>query len=169
VVEVNYSPPQPINSSFILADFNCGEVLLDNWLKHKALKNERNNASRTYVVCVDNVVVAYYSLHTGSIQHSVLSGKFKRNMPNPIPALVMGRLAVDIKHQGVGLSTDLIREVYLKSLKAAEITGIAVLVVNALNLKVVGFYEKFGFVPSKSDPLLLIKSIAQIKASYKAK
>lgn len=155
--------------SFIVADFNCGEVSLDNWLTEKALKNEVGNASRTYVVCVEDVVVAYYSLHTGSVQHAVVTAKLKRNMPDPLPALVMGRLAVDIKHQGNNLAVDLIKEVYLKAIQASELVGIKVLLVNALNERIVSFYEKFGFIQSKTDPLLLFKSLAEIQVSYRAR
>ena len=80
--------------------------------------------------------------------------------------MVLGRLAVDLEHQGNDLSLDMIQEVYLKAYKLSELAGIKVLVVNALNEKIVNYYKKFGFIPSKTDPLLLLKSLAEIKASY---
>lgn len=161
-----YSIPQSISPDHFVEDFDCGEETLNTWLKKKALKNEIENNSRTTVICVENKVVAYYSICTGCVYHKDLSRKYKQNSPDPIPSLVLGRLAVDLEHQGNDLSLDMIQEVYLKAYKLSELVGIKVVVVNALNEKIVNYYKKFGFVPSKTDPLLLLKSLAEIKASY---
>lgn len=163
-----YLAPQPINSQHILESFDCGEESMNAWLKNKALNNEINNNSRTSVVCVENKVIAYYSLCTGCVYHENLSRKFKHRSPDRIPSLVLGRLAIDIEYQGQGLSKDLIKEIYIKTFKLSRIVAMKVLVVNALNLEIVGFYQKLGFTPSKTDPLLLLKSVEQIQAECEA-
>lgn len=163
-----YPAPQPINSTHLVGDFDCGEESMNNWLKNKALNNEINNNSRTSVVCVENTIIAYYSLCTGCIYHKNLSRKFKHRSPDPIPSLVLGRLAIDLKYQGQGLSKDLIKEIYIKTFKLSQIVAMKVLVVNALNSEIVSFYQKLGFVLSKTDPLLLLKSVDQIQADCKA-
>lgn len=165
---IKYLAPQRISSEHLVADFDCGEISLNDWLKQRALKNDLTDASRTYVVCHENKVVAYYSLHLGSIQQSDAVRKIKRNMPNPIPAIVLGRLAVDINHQGRGLARALIKDMFLRAIKVAEIAGTKAVLVKALNENVAIFYQSFGFVRSKTDPLLLMKSISEVRTSFES-
>ncbi len=162
---VKYSPPQRISKELLTENFDCGETSLNDWLKKRALKNDLGDASRTYVVCCDHKVVAYYSLNLGCIQHSESVRKIKRNMPDPIPAIVLGRLAVDASHQGKGLARALIKDMFLRAIQVSELAGTKAVLVKALNDKVTAFYQFFGFVPSKTDPLLLMKAIAEVRAS----
>ena len=162
---VKYSPPQSISPEHILENFDCGETSLNDWLRKRALKNDLSDASRTYVVCSENVVVAYYSLHLGCIQNSQAVRKIKRNMPDPIPAIVLGRLAVDRLHQGKGLARALIKDMFLRAIQVSDLAGTKAVLVKALNEKVTAFYQSFGFVQSKTDPFLLMKAIAEVRAS----
>ena len=180
---VKYSPPQRISKEHIVENFDCGETSLNDWLKKRAVKNDLGDASRTYVVCCEKIVVAYYSLHLGCIQHSEAISlgarslgdetspgshrKIKRNMPDPIPAIVLGRLAVDASHQGKGLARALIKDMFLRAIQVSDLAGTKAVLVKALNDKVIAFYQSFGFVPSKTDPLLLMKAIAEVRASFK--
>lgn len=163
---VNYSSPQRISPEHIVEHFDCGELSLNDWLKKRALKNDLGDASRTYVVCYDSTVVAYYSLHLGCSQHSQAVRKIKRNMPDPIPAIVLGRLAVDINHQGKGLARALIKDIFLRAIQVSDLAGTKVVLVKALNENVTSFYQSFGFVQSKTDPLLLMKAISEVRASF---
>ncbi len=163
--KVKYSPPQRISSEHILENFDCGEENLNDWLKKRALKNDVGDASRTYVVCCDKVVVAYYSLHLGCIQHIEAVRKIRRNMPDPIPAIVLGRLAVDINHQGCGLAKALMKDMFLRAIQVSDLAGTKAVLVKALNERVTAFYQTFGFVQSKTDPLLLMKAISEVRAS----
>ena len=164
---VTYSPPQRICSELLSENFDCGENSLNDWLKKRALKNDLADASRTYVVCCDRTIVAYYSLHLGCIQHSEAVRKIKRNMPDPIPAIVLRRLAVDINHQGKGLARALIKDMFLRAIQVSDLAGTKAVLVKALNDRVTAFYQSFGFVQSKTDPLLLMKAIAEVRASFK--
>ena len=164
---VKYSSPQRISGEHIVENFDCGETSLNDWLKKRALKNDLGDASRTYVVCCDDKVVAYYSLHLGCIQHSEAVRKIKRNMPDPIPAIVLGRLAVDASHQGKGLARALIKDMFLRAIQISDLAGTKAVLVKVLNDKVTAFYQSFGFVQSKTDPLLLMKAISEVRASFK--
>ncbi|MGL4883330.1 MAG: GNAT family N-acetyltransferase [Waterburya sp.] len=163
---VNYSPPQRIKPEHKLDDFDCLEPFLNDWLKKRALKNDLQDASRTYVVCYSDQIVAYYSLHLGCIKHSEAMGKIKRNMPEPIPAIVLGRLAVDVNHQGKGIARALIKDMFLRALQVSELAGTKAVLVKALNEKVTLFYQSFGFIQSKTDPLLLMKAISEVRVSF---
>jgi GNAT superfamily N-acetyltransferase len=165
---VKYSPPLRILREHLVENFDCSEISLNDWLKKRALKNDLGDASRTYVVCCDNIVVAYYSLHLGCIQHIQAVNKIKRNMPDPIPAIVLGRLAVDKLHQEKGLARALIKDMFLRAIQVADLAGTRAVLVKALNDKVISFYQSFGFVQSKTDPLLLMKTIAEVRASFDA-
>jgi GNAT superfamily N-acetyltransferase len=160
------SPPQRLKPEHKFDDFDCQEQSLNDWLKNRAIKNDLADASRTYVVCCGDRVVAYYSTHLGSIEHSEVSAKVKRNMPNPMPAFVLGRLAVDENYQKRGIGKALIKDMFLKALEVSERAGTKVVLVEALHENAMRFYESFGFVRSKTNPLLLMKLIAEVRASF---
>ncbi len=152
--------PEPIADRHVLAGFESGQPTLDSWLAARALKNERDGASRTYVVCDDGAVSAYYCLAAGSVQHRDVPGRIRRNMPDPIPVMLMGRLAVARSHQGRGIARGLVRDAVLRTLKAAEIAGIRALLVHALDEDAASFYRHLGFLESPVDPLVLALPLA---------
>lgn len=150
-------PPEPLSADHDLQGFACGRPSLDDWLKERALKNQASGASRTYVVCEGNAVVAYYCLATGAVAARQAPGKVRRNMPDPIPAMVLGRLAVDTRMQGRCLGRALLKDAILRTLKAAEIAGIRCLLVHALDEPAADFYRRNGFLDSPIiDPLVLM-------------
>ena len=152
--------PEPINKSHDIGEFNCGINSLDHWLKARALKNEKNNASRSYVVTHNEIVVGYYSLATGSIESSEVPGRIKRNMPSPIPIMILGRLAVDIKYQDKKLGKGLLKDAVLKTIFISEQVGLKGLLVHALNDNARYFYKAHGFIEMPHNPLKLILPIA---------
>ena len=152
--------PEPIQDYHQVDSFCNGEPSLDDWLRQHALKNEILGASRTFVACTkkeDNQkVVGFYALAAGSVAHSQVSSKTKRNMPNPISVLVLGHLAVDNQSQGHGLSASLLQDAVLRSKAAAEHIGARVLFVHALSDDAKRFYKYFGFQPSPVDERTLM-------------
>ena len=158
-------PPEKLNSSHQFNNFDSGNPLLDNWLKEQALVNELSGASRTYVVCVDQVVVGYYCLANGAVTHRSAPGKIKRNMPDPIPVMLIGRLAVDHCWQNRGIGKGLLKDAILRTLAAAEIAGIRAIVVHAISPEAKQFYERFNFIPSPQEPMLLMLKIDNAIAS----
>lgn len=141
--------PEPIQAYHQLESFCSGETSLDEWLRQRALKNEILGASRTFVACTENKeekkVVGYYALAAGSVAHSRVSSKTKRNLPNPIPVLVLGRLAVDNHWQGHGLGASLLQDAVFRSKAAAKHIGARAILVHALSEDAKHFYEYFGF------------------------
>lgn len=156
------SAPTPLTASHHVADFDCGEATLDHWLKHRTLRNEGRGASRTYVVCADDQVVAYYCLATGSIASELAPGRVRRNMPDPIPIMVLGRLAVDLAWQRHGLGIALLRDALLRTLQVSEMVGVKALVVHALSDAAVRFYEIHGFHPSPTSERTLFLPISEV-------
>ncbi len=126
--------PCPIASTHHITSFDCGKATLNNWLQHRAIKNENSKASRTFVTCEDkdNTVIGYYSLAVGAIAREETSGKVRRNMPDPIPVMVLGRLAVDINWQGKHIGAGMLKDVIQRTLIVAEQAGIRALLVHAL-------------------------------------
>lgn len=157
------TPPEKICSGHNLEDFDSGEPVLDDWLKRRALRNEASGASRTYVVCSGGRVVGYYALAVGAVESASASGRVKRNMPNPIPVMVIGRLAVDQDHQGRGMGRALLRDGVLRIVQAADIAGIRAILVHALTEDAKKFYERCGFHPSPVDPMTLMITLADAK------
>ncbi len=98
------SVPQPLTAAYLLNDFDCGEHTLDEWLKHRPMSNQLNGASRTFVVVdEENRVYGYYAMAAGAVSHQLATSAVRRNMPDPVPVMVLGRLAVDRRAQGINL------------------------------------------------------------------
>jgi GNAT superfamily N-acetyltransferase len=153
------SAPEKLNAAHNLSQFLCGEPELDHWLKRRALPNEESGASRTYVVCIGRQVVGYYALAAGAVAHMDAPGRVRRNMPNPIPVMVIGRLGVDLKFQGRGIGSALLRDAVLRTVQAAEIAGIRAILVHAISESAKRFYEKMGFMPSPTNPMTLMIAV----------
>ena len=148
--------PEPLRANHDLSRFDSGRRVLDEWLRNRALGNEAPGASRTYVVCEGARVLAYYSLATGSVEHSHAPGRVRRNMPDPIPVMILGRLAVDVSVQDQGVGRGLLRDAILRTLNAAEIAGIRAILVHALDETAAAFYRTNGFLDSPIDPSTLM-------------
>lgn len=132
---------------------------MDDWLKRRARANQISGASRTYVVAQSGKVIAYYSLASGALALYEAPGSLKRNMPDPIPMAILGRLAVDQSWQGRGLGVALLRDAVERTQAASEILGIRGLLVHALSDQAKAFYEHYGFVASPVRPMTLVMSL----------
>lgn len=162
------SPPEPIQVSHQLKDFDCGIDVLNRWLKQQALKNEQSGASRSYVVCHGNRVVGYYALSTGSIEHTGLPGKLRRNMPDPIPVLVLGRLAVDSVWQTQHIGRGLLKDAVLRACMVAEHVGVSALLVHCLSEEAKQYYLRHGFMESSIAPMTLLLRLKDALAYFRS-
>jgi GNAT superfamily N-acetyltransferase len=151
--------PEPLAPDHELDHFESGVASLDEWLRRRARRNEAEGASRTFVVCAGRRVVGYYSLAAGSILRSAASGNVRRNMPDPVPVLLLGRLAVDRAWHGKGLGADLLSDAVLRTIGAAESVGVRAILVQAASEDAKNFYEKHGFRPSPLEPMTLMITI----------
>lgn len=153
------SAPEHLTAEHDLAAFDSGVPALDDWLKRHALANEQGGGSRTYVVCAGGRVVGYYALATGGVAHAAATGRVRRNMPDPVPVMVLGRLAVDRAYQDRGLGGGLLRDAILRTLQAAGLGGIRAILVHAISEDAKRFYERHGFVESPIDPMTLMITV----------
>lgn len=156
-----FSSPEKLGPDHDLSQFACGEPSLEDWLRRRAQQNEESGASRTYVVCQGKSVVAYYALAVGAVSHATAPGRVRRNMRDPIPVMVIGRLAVDNRFRRHGLGQGLLRDALLRTLQAANIAGIRAVLVHAISEQARVFYEKHGFVTSPMDPLTLMITLRE--------
>jgi len=156
-VSVGYAPPQPLRGDHRIDDFACGEPVLDEWLKRRAMTNQLTGASRTFVV-VDDMqrVCGYYALAAGAVALQAATGSVRRNMPDPIPVMVLGRLAVDVRAKGMQLGAAMLRDALQRTVAVSEQAGIRALLVHALNDRAKAFYLRYGFQASPMDPMTLM-------------
>jgi GNAT superfamily N-acetyltransferase len=154
--------PMPLTVHHVTEGFACGVGSLDQWLKRRSLKNQIQGASRTYVVCDETRIVAYYALASGAVTSAAATGRFRRNMPDPIPVVVLGRLAVDQTLHGQGFGRSLVRDAGMRVIQAADTIGIRGMMVHAVSDEAKAFYEKVGFEPSPLDPHLLMITLADL-------
>jgi len=154
--------PVAISAAHDVSRFVSRHADLTDWLKRRALANEKAHGSRTFVVCEGMRVVGYYALAAGSIEHAVATKPVTRNMPRPIPAVVLGRLAVDESHQGQGIGAGLLQDATLRSLVAAQAIGARVLLCHAIDEAARAFYLHHGFAPSPFDELTVMLDLAKV-------
>lgn len=166
-----YTQPAPLGEGFTIGGFRSGSGSLDSWFHRRALKNQSTGASRTFVTCPveDRTVVAgFYSLAASAVALSEAPGGVRRNMPDPVPVILLGRLAVDYRHQGRGLGASLVQDAVRRVAGVADIIGVRALLVHALDESAADFYHHLGFEPSPIEPETLFLSMARMRDSLRA-
>ena len=153
------SAPALLGEAHDLQLFDSGHDSLDEWLRRRARANQVSGASRTYVVCEGERVVAYYCLSSGALAVADAPGAIRRNMPDPVPMAVLGRLAIDRNWQGKGIGPALLQDAVLRTGQAAHIMGIRGLLVHAISDEAKAFYEYHGFTASPANPMTLVLSL----------
>jgi GNAT superfamily N-acetyltransferase len=161
------SAPEPLTEHHQLAEFDSGEPSLDDWLKRRAIRNQSSDASRTYVVCDAQAVIGYYCLAAGAIGHSEAPSALRRNRPDPIPVLVLGRLTIHKAHQQAGIGTALLSDAIRRAVQASEIAGVTALLVHALSENAKRFYRSRGFVESPVKPMTMCLLLATVKKALR--
>ena len=162
----HFAAPAPLTATHVVKGFNCGVASLDDWLRKRALKNQRGGASRTFVICHEQQVIGYYCLAAGGVAQSEAPKSMRRNMPDPIPVAILGRLAVDRRFQGKGLGDALLQDAILRTLHAAETLGIRALLVHALSEQAKRFYLAWDFIPSPITPMTLCLPLATARQAF---
>lgn len=147
-------------------NFDCGVLVLNEYLQKYALQNQKKRSSSTYVSTVENQIVGYYSLAYGHVKPEEAPQNVSTGLPRyPIPVLLLARLAVDKTYHGKGLGASLLRDALLRALPAAEIAALRSVVVHAKDDSAKRFYERFGFTSSPVNPYHLFMVLDDIKAS----
>ncbi len=156
--------PEPLSSEHRLDDFECGEPVLDEWLRRRALSNQLSGGSRTFVVTdQDNRVCGYYAMAAGAVAHQIATSAVRRNMPDPIPVMVLARLAVDQRAQGMHLGASLLQDAVNRAVAVSFNAGVRALLVHALHDRARQFYEYYGFQPSPVHPMTLMLRLSGVK------
>lgn len=158
------SAPEPLAARHVHEGFSCGVASLDEWLLRRALQNQVSGASRTFVVAEAGRVVAYYALASSAIAPLAAPGRFRGNMPDPIPVVVLGRLAIAQSHQGRGLGRALFQDAARRVVQAADAIGIRGLLVHAISPSARAFYLQLGLEPSPLDAMTLMTTVADLRA-----
>ena len=157
--------PEPLTAEHALGGFDSGVSSLDDWLRRRALQNQASGASRSFVVCDAGQVVGYYVLAASAVAPDATPGRFKRNMPDPIPVVVLARLAIARDHQVLGLGRALFRDAANRVIHAAGTIGIRGLLVHAISEEAMAFYVRLGLDPSPLEPMTLMTTVADLKAA----
>ena len=164
-MSLKLNAPIPLAATHILDDFACGEASLDEWLKRRALTNQLSGASRTFVVTDrQGRVYGYHALAAGVVAHQAASSSVRRNMPDPVPVMVLARLAVDHRAQGIKLGAALLQDAFDRAVSVAHNAGVRALLVHALHDRAKQFYEHYGFQASPHHPMTLMLRLNSVKA-----
>lgn len=151
------SKPAVLKTGHLIQHFDCGVQVLNSWLLKHGNRAQENRTARTFVVCRGKQVKGYYSLAAGSVMHKATSGRMKRNSPDPIPVIILARLAIDMEEQGQGLGSSLLADSMRRALNATNSIGARALIVHAISEDVLEFYKSHGFVElTPGSPTLYI-------------
>jgi GNAT superfamily N-acetyltransferase len=165
---VAISNPEPLAAGHDLSDFSCGKPALDRWLKTRALSNQEKGFTAVIAVHEANRVIGFYGLAPTAVVPSTLPRSIRTGQPpDPVPCLLLGQLATDLNWIGRGVGTGLLKHALQRCVAAAQLVGGRALLVNAVDADAADFWRRRGFIPSKDDPLLLLRSIADIAASIR--
>jgi GNAT superfamily N-acetyltransferase len=156
--------PTPLTEAHRVESFRCTEPVLESWLKQRARRNQQDGASRCYVVWAGEDVVGYYALAAGAVSHAQVPGHVRRNMPEPIPVVVLGRLAVHADWVGQGIGAGLLKDAVLRALRLSQELGIRALLCHALHEEAKRFYLHHGFVESPIEPLTVMLNLPKLPA-----
>lgn len=159
----NLFSPVQISIDHELDSFDSGEPSLDDWLKKRALKNQASGASRCFVLCEGKQVIGYYSLSAGAISHEAAPKSMRRNMPDPLPVLLLGRLAIHKNYHNKGLGSALLRDAMLRAVSVAYEAGVFAILVHSLSDEAKKFYLSRGFVESPLQPMTLMLTLETVR------
>ena len=152
-----FSTPQSLQKIHVVSDFDCDKPSLNDWLKRYSLQAQQSGSAKTFVVCEETEVVAYFSLTLGQIDTFDAPDRVRQGMGQyPIPVIILARLAVDRQYKGLGLGTGVLKEAIKKALIIAEYAGVRALITHPLDEEAKTFYLRFGFVPSPTSQDLLV-------------
>jgi GNAT superfamily N-acetyltransferase len=156
--------PIPLAATHILDDFACGEPSLDEWLKRRALANQLSGASRTFVVTdQEGRVYGYYAIAAGAVSRRAATSSVRRNMPDPVPVMVLARLAVDQRAQGIKLGASLLQDAVYRTAIVSQNVGVRALLVHALHDRAKQFYKRYGFQESPLHPMTLMLCLNAVR------
>jgi GNAT superfamily N-acetyltransferase len=150
-------PLVPLTIKHHTSRFDCGRPPLNDWLKFRSLTSEGSSA-RCFVLCAPNpLVIGYYCLTAGAVQHDGAPRKIGQNMPSPIPVVTIGRMAIDKAYQGKGLGRALLKDALLRIVRASELVGARAVLVHAVDQGAAPFYARYGFksFPTNNQTLFL--------------
>ena len=159
------TPPHPLSEDHDLSEFHSGKDALDDWLQRKARSSEKDGAARTLVLCDDTKVIGFYSLSASSVERVRVPGNLRRNMPSPIPVILLGQFAVHTDYQGRGIGKDLLADALKRAVKAASFIGARAVMLMALDAKAKQFYEGYGFKAfSDDEPFMMYMRLSVVEA-----
>lgn len=160
-----YEPVRKLAGTHVVDVFDCGQPALNQFLQRYALTNIRANSAQTYVCCQTDVVAGFYSLVVGSVEAAATPARITKGMPkHPVPVMILARLAVDVKHQGVGLGRALLKDALMRTSQAADIAGMRALLVHAKDESAREWYLQWEFDPSPTDPFHLFLLMKDLNA-----
>jgi GNAT superfamily N-acetyltransferase len=156
--------PALLSNEHNVEKFDCSEPTLNEWLKNRAAKNNTADASRCFVICKnDNIVIGYYCLSAGAINRESAPKPMRRNMPESLPVLVLGRLAIDKDYHNKGLGSALLRDAMIRSVNIAQDARVFSILIHSLSHQAKQFYVSRGFVESPLQPMILFMTLATIR------
>ncbi len=162
------APPRPLAAEDDRVSFDCGRDVLNQWSQRHGWRNQQSGASRISVIegNAKGEIAGYVSLSTAQLERAWLAKPDRRNLPDPIPAILLGQLAVDRHYQGHGLARSLLLHALNTALHVSESVGCIVIVTHPLDEGVREFYRRFDFEELPFDPARsMVLRVSELRAN----
>jgi GNAT superfamily N-acetyltransferase len=171
VAEGQPSPPagdsrriEKLRPDHAVEGFDCGREELNRYLTRYAWLNQQAGAGQTYIGLFGATAVGYHTLSVGQVLRDQAPERVAKGLArHPVPIMLLARLAVELRWQGRGIGKALLKDAMQRTLQAADIAGIRALAVHAKDEQAKGFYEKFDFVASPTDPMHLFSLLKDVR------
>ncbi len=165
---MGFHEPVALEARHRAENFDCGALSLDDWLRKHALQSHRSGGSRVFVTTkTDPLIAGYYALAAGAVMPRDATARLVHGLAanQPVPVVLLARLAVDVRHQGQHLGRSLLRDAMTRVVRASDVIGIRAVLVHALDERARAWYSQFGFERSPTHPLHLLLLIKDLRAS----
>lgn len=148
--------------------FDCGQENLNRYVKQYALMSQKSDAASTYVGVVGKKIIGYYTLVVSNVVYADAPERLIKGLSrNPVPVILLARIATDLEWQGKGVGAGLLRDAMQRTVQVADIAGVRAFLVHAKDDKAKAFYEHFNFSPSPTDPYHLYLLVKDIRKSMR--
>ncbi|WP_018502603.1 GNAT family N-acetyltransferase [Parafrankia discariae] len=152
-----FTKPSALVEEHDTVAFGSGDPGLDSWLRHHAKDHQRERITSTFVVLDGTTVAGYYCLATAAAERAGTPSRWRARRPaDPVPMMLVGRLAVDVRYQGRGVGARLVRDATMRALTVRRMVGTSLLGAHAITSGGRSFYRHFGFTPTAVDPHLVL-------------
>ena len=153
-----------VNDTHAVEAFNCGDPVRNSWLVKRALSNQQNDDTRTYVALDGMTVLAFHAITVGSVLRASFNAAMRKNAPDPVGCVLLGQLGVSVTVQKRGLGREMVLHAMRQASRIADLAGCRLFATHPASPNLAAYYGRFGFVSVDAIPALMAMRMSRVRA-----